>query len=168
MNEIYAEILRYAKAMWRYRWISLALAWTVSIVGWGMVIILPDKYESEARIYVDTGSLLAPLLSGLTVRTDLDQEIMIMQRTLLSRPNLEQVMRMNDLDLTATTPGEVEALLANLASTISITAQTKNLFRISYSHTNPRQAQSVVQSLLTIFVEIISNFSEKFGKGFAG
>ncbi len=153
MNEIYAEILRYAKAMWRYRWISLALAWAVSIAGWSIVIMLPDKYESQARIYVDTGSLLAPLLSGLTVRTDLDQEIMIMQRTLLSRPNLEQVMRMNDLDLTATTPGEVEALLANLASKISITAQTKNLFSISYSHTNPRQAQSVVQSLLTIFVE---------------
>lgn len=153
MNEIYAEILRYAKAMWRYRWISLALAWAVSVVGWGMVIALPDKYESQARIYVDTGSLLAPLLSGLTVRSNLEEEIMIMQRTLLSRPNLEQVMRMNDLDLTATTPGEVEALLAQLASSISITAQTQSLFRIAYSHTNPRQAQSVVQSLLTIFVE---------------
>ncbi|MFZ5834644.1 MAG: XrtA system polysaccharide chain length determinant [Pseudomonadota bacterium] len=153
MNEIITEVLSYAKAMWRYRWLSLIIAWAVSITGWIFVILLPDKFESEARIYVDTGSLLAPLLKGIAVENNLDQEVTIMQRTLLSRPNLEQVMRMNDLDLTATEPDEVEALLAGLARDISITAQTKNLFSIAYSHTNPRQAQSVVQSILTIFVE---------------
>lgn len=153
MNEIYAEILRHAKSMWRYRWLSLMLAWAVSVAGWGIIIMLPDKYESEARIYVDTGSLLAPLLRGISVETDLDQEVAVMERTLLSRPNMEQVMRMNDLDLTATTPQQVEKLLAQLAENIDISAQTKNLFSISYSHTNPRQAQSVVQSILTIFVE---------------
>ena len=153
MNEIITEVLSYAKAMWRYRWLSLIIAWAVSITGWIFVILLPDKFESEARIYVDTGSLLAPLLKGIAVENNLDQEVTIMQRTLLSRPNLEQVMRMNDLDLTATEPDEVEAMLAGLARDISITAQTKNLFSIAYSHTNPRQAQSVVQSILTIFVE---------------
>lgn len=153
MNEIISEVLSYAKAMWRYRWLSLIIAWSVSIAGWVFVILLPDKFESEARIYVDTGSLLAPLLKGIAVENNLDQEVTIMERTLLSRPNLEQVMRMNDLDLTTTEPDEVEALLADLARDISITAQTKNLFSISYSHTSPRQAQSVVQSILTIFVE---------------
>ncbi|MEQ1888445.1 MAG: XrtA system polysaccharide chain length determinant [Alphaproteobacteria bacterium] len=153
MNEIITEILSYAKAMWRYRWLSLIIAWAVSAVGWAGVVMLPDKFQSEARIYVDTGSLLAPLLRGIAVENNLDQEVTIMQRTLLSRPNLEQVMRMNDLDLTTTGPSEVEALLARLARDITITAQTKNLFSISYSHTNPRQAQSVVQSILTIFVE---------------
>lgn len=153
MNEIIVEILSYAKAMWRYRWMSLMIAWAVSVIGWGIVVMLPDKFESEARIYVDTGSLLAPLLKGIAVESNIDQEVMIMERTLLSRPNLEQVMRMNDLDLTTTAPDEVEALLARLATEITIKAQTKNLFNISYSHTNPRQAQSVVQSVLTIFVE---------------
>ncbi len=129
------------------------LAWAVSVLSWGIVVMLPDKYESQARIYVDTGSLLAPLLRGIAVEADLDQEVMIMQRTLLSRPNLEQVMRMNDLDLTTTDRAEVEMLLEKLASAISITAPAKNLFSISYSHTDARQAQSVVQSLLTIFVE---------------
>ncbi len=153
MSEIYDEIIRHAKAMWRYRWLSLMLAWAVSVIGWGIVVMLPDKYESQARVYVDTGSLLAPLLRGIAVESNLNQEITVMQRTLLSRPNLEQVMRMNDLDLTTTAPKEVEALLAKLASAISVTAQTQNLFSISYSHTNARQAQSIVQSLLTIFVE---------------
>ncbi len=153
MNEIIVEILSYAKAMWRYRWLSLIVAWAVSVLGWGFVIILPDKFKSEARIYVDTGSLLAPLLKGIAIESNIAQEVTIMQRTLLSRPNLEQVMRMNDLDLTTSAPHEVEALLARLAREITITAPTQNLFSIAYSHTNPRQAHSVVQSVLTIFVE---------------
>ncbi len=139
--------------MWRYRWISLILAWAVSVLGWAVVVMLPDKFESQARIYVDTGSLLAPLLRGIAVESNMDQEVLIMERTLLSRPNLEQVMRMNDMDLTTTSPGDVESLLARLAEEIDVKAQTKNLFSITYSNTNPRQAQSVVQSILTIFVE---------------
>ncbi len=153
MNEIYAEIIQNAKAMWRYRWLSLMLAWAVSVLGWGFVVMLPDKYESQARIYIDTGSLLAPLLKGISVESNLDQEVTVMERTLLSRPNLEQVMRMNDLDLTTTAPEEVEALLTRLAENIGVKAQTKNLYSITYSSTNPRQAQAIVQSILTIFVE---------------
>lgn len=153
MNEIYAEILHYAKMMWRYRWISLAIAWTISILGWAVVLALPDQYESETRIYVDTGSLLAPLLRGISVASDVDQEVLIMERTLLSRPNMEQVMRMNDMDLTTNDSKDVEAILARLAENINISAQTKNLFNISYSNTNPQVAQSVVQSIVTIFVE---------------
>lgn len=153
MNEIYAEILRYSKSMWRYRWLALFIAWTVSIIGWGIVLILPDKYASQARIYVDTGSLLAPLMKGISVESNIDQEVMIMERTLLSRPNLEQVMRMNDLDLTTTAPDEVAELVEKLAKEIKIDAQARNLYNITYSNTNPQLAQSIVQSILTIFVE---------------
>lgn len=153
MNEIIQEILRYAKSMWRYRWLSLIIAWAISVVGWSIVVTLPDQYESQARIYVDTGSLLAPLLRGIAVESNLDQEVTIMERTLLSRPNMEQVMRMNDLDLTTTSPVEVEALIEKLANKITIKAQTKNLFNIAYSNPDPRQAQAIVQSILTIFVE---------------
>lgn len=153
MNEIYAVITLYAKTMWRYRWLSLVIAWVVTIAGWGVVLTLPNIYQSQARIYVDTGSLLAPLLKGIAVESNLDQEVLVMQRTLLSRPNMEQVMRMNDLDLTADSPKAVEALIEKLAGAIEIEAQTKNLFNITYSNPNPRLAQSVVQSILTIFVE---------------
>lgn len=153
MNEILAEALRYARTMWRYRWVALAAAWVLTIAGWFVVLSLPDKFASEARVYVDTGTLLGPLLRGIAVANDPEQEIQIMQQTLLSRPNLEQVMRMNDLDLTATEPQQVDNLLASLAKRIEIKAQAKNLFNITYSDANPKLAQAIVQSVLTIFVE---------------
>lgn len=139
--------------MWRYRWFALVAAWVLTLSGWIIVLSLPDQYASEARVYVDTGTLLAPLLKGIAITNDPEQEIQIMQQTLLSRPNLEQVMRMNDLDLTATTPQLVDKLLENLAKRIEIKAQAKNLFNIAYSDSDPRLSQAVVQSVLTIFVE---------------
>lgn len=153
MNDLYAELINQAKAMWRFRWLSLGIAWVVAVLGWGTVIILPDEYESEARIYVDTGTLLGPLLRGLTIESNADREVAIMQRTLLSRPNLEQVVRMNDLDLTVNGQAETEALLARLADKLGVRAETNNLFTITYSNRDPRLSQSVVQSALTIFVE---------------
>ncbi|MCB2101287.1 MAG: hypothetical protein KDE22_10485 [Rhodobacterales bacterium] len=153
MNETLTRIMAMIPAMWRRRWLMLATAWVVCLLGWAVVAFLPDKYESSARVYVDTDSLLRPLLRGLAVETDTMRQIDVMQRTLVSRPNLEKVARMTDLDLSVTTIAETEELLNRLRSDIKVQSQRNNLFAISYRHSDPQMAQKVVQALLTIFVE---------------
>jgi len=153
MGNIATEILPIINAIWRRRWYALAVAWLLSLAGWTVVAILPDKYESEARVYIDTTSLLGPLLKGIAVETDLDQEVAIMQRTLLSRPNLAEVARATDLDLEATTPIEMEKLLGSIEKSASIKAQGRNLFTVGFVDQDPVLAKAVVQALLTIFVE---------------
>ena len=117
-------------------------------------MFLPDRYEASARVYVDTQTLLKPLLSGLTAEPNVEQQIKLMTRQLVSRPTLEKVARMTDLDVRAKTPEQTEQMLNNLASKISI-ADTgrENLYTISYQDANGDLAKKVVQSLLTIFVE---------------
>ena len=153
MNETLTRIMAMIPAMWRRRWLMLATAWVVCLLGWAVVAFLPDKYESSARVYVDTDSLLRPLLRGLAVETDTMRQIDVMQRTLVSRPNLEKVARVTDLDLSVTTIAETEELLNRLRSDIKVQSQRNNLFAISYRHSDPQMAQKVVQALLTIFVE---------------
>ncbi len=153
MNEYLSQIGFYLRAIWRRRWYSLAVAWLVCVAGWIWVAKLPDVYASSARVYIDTDTMLGPLMRGLSVDTNVYQQIDIMQRTLLSRPNLEKVARMTDLDLTVNTPGEMEALIEKLRSKISIRLQGTNLFSISYRANDPNLAKRVVQALLTIFVE---------------
>jgi polysaccharide chain length determinant protein (PEP-CTERM system associated) len=132
----------------------MLVAWLVSIVGWGVVYQLPDKYQSTARVHVDTQSMLRPLLRGLTIETNSAQRVRIVTRTLLSRPNLEKLTRMTDLDLIAQTPGEMEKLLDNLGNDIGISsAQGQDLYTIAYANSDRQLAKRVVQSLLTIFVE---------------
>ncbi len=154
MDEFIDQLKGYLRGIWRYRWYVHLVAWPLCLAGWTLVYLLPDQYEASARVYVDTKSVLRPLLKGLAVQTDVGNEVAIMTRTLLSRPNLEKVARMNDMDLEATTPEEMDALLRRLEHTIKLTGRAReNLYTISYTDEDPERAKQVVQSLLTIFVE---------------
>lgn len=154
MDQVVQQLLGYVKATWNRRWYIIMVAWLVSIVGWAWVYTLPDRYEASARVYVDTQTLLKPLLSGLMVQPNVEQQIKLMTRALVSRPTLEKVARMTDLDVTAKTPEQMENLLDSLASKIAITdAGRENLYTISFQNEKPETAKKVVQALLTIFVE---------------
>ncbi len=154
MDQVLQQVLGYAKAAWQRRWWGIAVAWLVCIVGWTWVMIIPDRYQASARVYVDTQTLLKPLLSGLAAEPNVEQQIKLMTRQLVSRPTLEKVARMTDLDVRANTPEQTEAMLNGLASKISIAdAGRENLYTISYQDANGELAKKVVQSLLTIFVE---------------
>jgi polysaccharide chain length determinant protein (PEP-CTERM system associated) len=154
MEDLISQLLSSVKGIWKYRWYALAVMWMVGIAGWAKVLSMPDDYQSTARVFVDTQSILKPLLSGMTSVPNVEQQVSIMSRTLLSRPNVERVMRMVDLDLRATTPREHEFQVEQLMSKIKISGtSTYDIYSISYNNKNPKLVRDVVQSLLTIFVE---------------
>lgn len=154
MEELVSQITGYLRGMWRFRWWGLALAWIVGIVAGAMIYKMPDKYESSARVFVDTQSVLRPLMAGLAVQPNVDQQIAMLSRTLISRPNVEKLITMADLDLGVNTPEQREALITQLSKDLRIgSAQRSNLFTLSYADTRPERAQRVVQSLLSLFVE---------------
>ncbi len=154
MEEQLAQLISHIKGVWKYRWLALATAWIVAIIGGIVVHVLPDKYQASARVYVDTQSILKPLLSGMTTVPNVEQQVAIMSRTLLSRPNLERLVRMVDLDIKAGTAKEKEELLEQLAKDIKLSGTaTDNIYTITYSSENPKLAKDLVRSLLAIFVE---------------
>lgn len=159
MTDLRTQLLAQLRAIWRRRWYIALVAWLFCVLGWLTILALPDRFESKTRIYVDTTSLLSPLLSGITISAfNLDQKVLYMKRTLLSRPNLAKVVRATDMDLAVKSESEMERLLDELESDIQVRSQGQDLFTISYTHRNPQTAQRVVQSLLNIFVE--SNLGE--------
>ena len=114
---------------------------------------MPTKFESSARVYLNTDPLLTPLLHGLAADTNPSRHLDFMLRTLLSRPNLEQLIRLTDLDVGVRTPGEKEALLKRLTTDVEVRPITQNLLTLSYRDGDPVLAKNIVQSLLTIFAE---------------
>src|SRR6185312_8263100 len=93
MRNWWLELLPYVIASWRYRWYGLAAAWVVCAVAWLTVAFIPNAYQSRAEVYIDTNTLLRPLLQGLAVNTDPNQEIQVMLQALLTAPTLETVVR---------------------------------------------------------------------------
>ena len=156
MQETIEQILDYLKGIWIKRRFIIISTWLICPIAWLYIAQLDDIYQSDARVYADTQSILGPLLQGLTVQTDPDIQIRLMVRTLLSRDNVERISRMTDLDVQTETPEEYETLIQHLKDNIVMKKSGRgndNIFTISYEHKNPEMARSVVQSTLTVFIE---------------
>ena len=153
MNWIKSQAMPIVQMLWRQKWLAVGIAWLVCTVGWIAVAFMPTKYKSSSRVYVNADPLLTPLLHGLAADTDPTRHLDFLQRTLLSRPNIEQLVRLTDLDAALTTPEQKDTLYRQLAESIKIVPITQNLMTISYRDHDPQVAKNVVQSLLTIFAE---------------
>jgi len=154
MDQLFQQVMSYVLGVWRRRWYVVLVAWLVAIPGWAYIYSMPDQYKASARVYVDTQSLLGPLLGGLTVTPRVDQQVDVVTRTLLSRPNLEEVARQSDLDLEAKDAKQMESLIGRLRAHLSLSGGNReNLYTISYTDDNPEVARKVVQALLNVFVE---------------
>ena len=153
MPELVEQVLAILRGMWQRRWIGLGVAWLAAIVGVIFVFRLPDKYEASARVYVDTQSLLQPLMAGMAMTPDAGQQVSILSRLLLSRPNLEKIIRKSDLDTSA---GRNAAdLVDEAAGSLSIAraGSGDNLYTIAFRYPDGRKARDVVQAALSTFIE---------------
>jgi polysaccharide chain length determinant protein (PEP-CTERM system associated) len=160
MLQVWSSVSSLLPGLWRYRWQGLAATVATGVVGATIITLMPNRYEASARVYVDTQSILKPLMQGLAVQPNLDQQVQMMARTLINRPNVERVVRMADLDLRSKSPQERERIVDMLVKEIQVKpAGGQNLYAISYKGDTTDSAQKVVQSLLSIFVE--SNLGDK-------
>ncbi|MBI2278433.1 MAG: chain length-determining protein [Dechloromonas sp.] len=154
MEDILRQALTILRATWKYRRLGMLVAWVVGAIAAGVILRIPDRYEASARIFVDTQSILKPLMSGLAIQPNVEQQVMMLSRTLISRPNVEKLIRMADLDLKIKGKAEQEELIDNLTKTLKIQSVGRdNLYTLSYRDTQPAKAQRVVQALVSIFVE---------------
>jgi len=164
MQDTIEQLLNYLYGIWRYRWIAMIIAWVIAPAGWVVVSKLPDQYESTAQVYVDTDTILKPLLQGLSIDSlDPSEEFGLMAKELLSQPNMEHIARKVDLDIHAATEVEKENLISKLGKSIKIEAlrthqangrrSPPNLYKLSVQHKDPVKAYQIVQALLDTFVE---------------
>ena len=156
MQEILAQIFSVVWGVWRHRWMALGISWAVAMGGWLWVWQLPESYVATARVFVDTNTLLKPLLKGLTIQPNTQDRIVLLSRTLLSRPNLEKLMRMTDLDLEVTTPQEQGVLISQLEDAITLTGgerEAKSLYSIKVQDPDRETAKRIAQALVTVFIE---------------
>lgn len=151
MNGLYDEIRIAIHAIWTRRWLALAVAWAIAVVGWLLVSQIPNSYESRARVFVQMQRIL-PDAVGITA-ADQQKDVDTIRQTLTSAMNLEKVVRGTDLANTVSTDRDVADRVAGLQKAIKITAQQDNLFEIVVTGSSPKVARQIVQKLIDLFVE---------------
>ena len=154
MQELIEQLKHLVYGVWLPRWIAVLIAWMVCLVGWPFALKYPDQFESQAKVYVDTQSLLSPLLCGLTIQTNPAQQVQLIVKTLFTRPNLEKIARLSDLDVKTQSDQEFELVINQLRSGLKLgQAGRDNIYNISYSSSSANEAKNVVQATLTTLVE---------------
>ena len=69
MQEVVVLVLTYLRMIWRFRWAALVGATLSCIAGWIVVMKMPDVYEVRSKVFLDTRSMLRPLLKGLAANS---------------------------------------------------------------------------------------------------
>ena len=154
MNDGLRSGLIRANGAWRYRWIGVGVAWTVALLAAFGLHFFKDRYEATARVHVNTQTVLKPLMAQLAVQPDIDQQVRMLARTLISRPRIEQLIDSLDFAEKTDSPRVRERIVNDLVAAIRLEGSTSgNLYTISYRDNNPVRARRLVETLVNLFVE---------------
>ena len=154
MDEILRQTIITLRGMWHYRWLGLATAWAVAAVGIVAISFVPDRFEASARIYVNTASILKPLMSGLTVLPNDTQQIAMLSRSIISRPNVEKLVQTVGLDADVKSKTDYEKIVDGVIKNLKIDGGGRdNIYLLTYRDTKPARATKVVQQFSSMFIE---------------
>lgn len=160
MIKLWKDLLSYLPGIWQHRWWGLWTALVVGVAGVVVAMVLPNQYEATARVQLDTQSILKPLMDGLAVQPNADQQVQMMARTLVSRPNVERVVTMAGIDVPKSDANGHDKLVLDLMRDIHFRPSGgSNFYSVAYRNPDPAVARKVVESLLKIFNE--TNLGDK-------
>lgn len=110
------------RGAWRYRWMALLAAAGVAVVGWLVIFGMPDRYEAQAQVLVDTRTALGPLLEGLATNQDVNAQLNFVRQALLADPQLTQLGKLAGIiPASGLAPDDLEGVLDGLRARIDLT-----------------------------------------------
>ncbi len=153
MGELKFQLQHYLAELWKRRWSILLVTWIVGVAGSLFAATAKDVYTSKATVYVDTNSLMQKIVGRELQLGDPSAQIENVRKQMYARPNIEEVIRRTDLDLTYRDQRGKEALIETLSTEMSLKRQGRDFYNIEFSSADPRRARDVVQALLDLFLE---------------
>ncbi len=159
VEDLPPPLIRHLNGLWRRRWTVVAAVWAAALLGWFGVWLLPDRYESRAQVYVQTETILQPVLRDVVASPDYTDRVDVMRLQLLARPNVEEILYRAGLDRTIDATNEIErraalqGLVNGLSESIMIESPRDMYFIISYSHGDPEIARAVADATLNLMIE---------------
>ncbi len=140
------------------------MAFAAAIVGWAVVFTLPDRYEAETQVQVDSRTALKPALQGLTNDQDVGVQLSYVQQSLLVDAQLCRIANAAGmLPGCAADPGAAQIPLAQIRKRIQMSVQNIDdrsgqpgsagaTFDITYQDEDRSHALKVVSVLLDTLI----------------
>ncbi len=156
-------VLEQIRGAWRFRRTAMVVAWVVCVLGWLVVLALPDTYLAHARVYVDTRTRLSQVTQGIAVDSNIASQAEEVRQALLGGPQLEKVARLAIPNFAAATPETQSDIVMRLRDRLEVQAtndretlpqkkEPADLYTITYTDHTRDGARRVVDQLLRLFL----------------
>jgi polysaccharide chain length determinant protein (PEP-CTERM system associated) len=162
LKEQVESLISLGWSVWRYRWLAAFTAWAVGAASAAFVMSIPNRYDATARIFVDTQTVLRPLMTGIAVQPNIEQQVAMLGRTLISRANVEKAALMAGIELSDGKGGARDRRIEDMTKALQIQSVGRdNLYILTYHDSTPERAKRVVDSMVAIFVQSSVGASRK-------
>jgi len=164
VNPLINQVRDQLRGSWRFRWLALAAATGIALVGWLVVFSLEDMYEAGASVFVDTRTALRPVLQGVAVEQDVDAELNFVRQSLLASPSLRRVALAGGLLPASSDDRQQQLLLTKMRQRVDITVRSANdreedrntagtIYHIAYQDHDRARSLRIVEILLKTLVD---------------
>lgn len=154
-------------AIWVRRWLALAVAWGVCLAGWVAVSFVPNRYESQARVFVQVQTLLSGKI-GID-KSEMQRAVDSVRQTLTSNENLKTVVKSTALGRTVSSDADMAAHVAALQKGITIEEKADSLFsisaRVGFSELNDAQRAELAPEVVTKLIDLFQSQNAAGGRG---
>ena len=117
LDHVFDEV----RGAWRFRWVGLIAAVIIALMGWLVVFALPDRYEAEARVFVDTRTAL---LQGMNDPPKLE-------------PNKVTIALKFVVTRTGGATGQIKFLVFTLGGGATLTSENSNTITLTFGKAGP-------------------------------
>jgi len=160
MQKILHTVLNELHGAARFRWPGIIAAWAVCLLGWSIVMLLPSKYESTARVFVNTATALSPVIQGIAIQQDVSPQLNLVEQSLLGEAQLDRVIDATDLAGRAKSEKDRAKLKDKLREDISVYLDAASnrgpagsVYVLRYLDTDRARSLKIVEMLLKTFVD---------------
>lgn len=150
MSEL--DIAGILNGLFRRKAIIIAVFLVVSSLGSYLAFILPDMFRSSTLIVITPQRLPASFVTS-TVTTDVNERMQSIIQEILSRTQLEKLIREFDLTPGNAKASSLEERIDSLRKQIKIDFRKNNVFQLSFASSNPETAKQVTSRLASLFIE---------------
>jgi polysaccharide chain length determinant protein (PEP-CTERM system associated) len=113
--------------------------------------ILPNVYRSSSLILVSPQRVPASFVTS-TITTDLAERMQSIIQEILSRTQLEKIVREFDL-YPSTNSSFLEERIEKLRKAIKVEFRRNNVFQLSFESDNPEKAKQITGRIASLFIE---------------
>ena len=150
---------KYQEIAIRRRWWMLGPLFAIGVMAFGVALLWPPVYRSEAMIVVEQQKVPAKYVTPNVV-TDVDSRLQSMTQEILSRTRLESLIKQFNLYSKERARKTMDEIVDRMRTDITIQLapiggrdDQSTAFRIYFSAENPHVAQQVNNELTSLFIE---------------